>query len=185
MSRRMSRRMSGTPEQRVRELGLAVPDYADPPYGGRYGTVKAFHRTGSLVVLSGITSEDRAGVVLHPGRFGEDLTLDQGREAGRQAALNVLGMMRLAVGSLDAVTGVARVLGFVTATPDFTEHHVVGQAVSEVFLEVFGRDAGLHGRGFVGVTSLSRRNCVELWVSFESRVPNRLVRAARVVVGRR
>jgi hypothetical protein len=160
-----------SPEERAAALQLPIPDYADPPYGGRYGTVKPFHRVGNLVELSGITSEDRAGVVLHPGRFGDDLTLDQGIEAGRQAAANTLGMMRLAVGSLDEVAAMSRFLGFVVATADFTDHHVIGQAVSDVFLEVFGRDAGLSGRGFIGVASLSRRNCIELWVSFEARGP--------------
>jgi hypothetical protein len=158
-----------TPEDRAAALGLVLPDYADPPYGGRYGTVKAFHRTGRLVQLSGITGEDREGRVLHQGALGAELDVEQGREAGRLAAANCLGMMRLAVGSLDNVAGICRVLGFVASTPEFTDHHEIGQAVSDVFLDVLGRDAGLAGRGFVGASSLSRRNCVELWVSFEAR----------------
>jgi hypothetical protein len=157
-----------SPEERARELGLEIPDYADPPYGGRYGTVKGFHRTGRLVMLSGITAEARDGTVFHPGRLGDTLTVEQGYEAARRAAVNTLGLMRLALGSLDEVGAIARVLGFVVATPEFEEHHLVGQAVNDLYIEVFGRERGVSGRAFVGVASLARRNAVELWVTAEA-----------------
>ncbi|MEU1300196.1 RidA family protein [Streptomyces shenzhenensis] len=157
-----------SPESRVRALGLEIPDYADPPYGGRYGTVKAFHRTGRLVMLSGITAEDRQGNVFNPGRLGDSLTVEQGYAAARRAAVNTLGLMRLALGSLDEVGAVATVLGFVVATPEFEEHHLVGQAVNDVYVDVFGRDRGVSGRAFIGASSLARRNAVELWVTIEA-----------------
>jgi len=156
-----------TPESRVRALGLTVPDYADPPYGGRYGTVKPFHRTGNLLMLSGLTPEDRDGNRLHPGRFGDDLTVEQGYAAARMTAVNALGLIRLAVGSLDRVVAIARNLCFLRTTDDFEDLHLVSDGVSQLFVDVFGPAAGTAGRASIGVASLSRRNCFELWTDLE------------------
>lgn len=156
-------------EARVAALGLEIPDYANPPYGERCGKLKAFHRTGDLVMFSGITAESREGEVFQPGILGRELTVEQGRMAARQAALNCLGMIRFALGSLNEVAGVARVLNFVAATPDFADHHLVGDGVTELFLEAFGSEIGLAGRATVGAASLSRRNCIELWLTVEAR----------------
>ncbi|MFI5933960.1 RidA family protein [Actinoplanes sp. NPDC051494] len=159
--------MTETPESRVLALGLSIPDYADPPYGGRYGTVKPFHRVGDLLLLSGLTPEDRAGNRLHPGRFGDDLTVEQGYEAARLTAVNALGLIRLAVGSLDQVAAIGRNLCFLRTTDDFEDLHLVSAGVSELFIDVFGREAGIAGRASIGVSSLSRRNCFELWTELE------------------
>lgn len=159
--------MSDTPESRAAALGLAIPDYADPPYGGRYGTVKPFHRIGNLLLLSGITPEDRAGNRLHPGRFGADLTVEQGREAARMTAVNALGLIRLAVGSLDRVAAIGRNLCFLRTTADFEDLHLVSDGVSQLFIDVFGPRAGVAGRASIGVSALSRQNCFELWTELE------------------
>ena len=158
-----------TPEQRARELELSIPDYSDPPYGGRYGQgLKAFHRSGNLVELSGITPEDRSGTRLHPGRVGADISLEQAREAARLTAIHTLGMIRLAVGSLDNVAGLSRALCFVLSTPEFDRLNEVSNGATEVFLDVFGPTVGAVGRASIGATSLSRSNCFELWLSFEA-----------------
>lgn len=158
-----------TAELRVLELGLAIPNYANPPYGGRFGSVKAFHRIGDHVMLSGATPEDRVGNRLHPGRVGADLSVEQGYEAARMAAVNALGLMRLALGSLDNVAGIGRNLCFVRATDDFTEHHLVSNGATDLFIEVFGREIGIAGRASVGVASLSNDACFELWTELEAR----------------
>lgn len=158
-----------TAENRAQALGLTIPDYSDPPYGGRYGSgLKAFHRTGNLVELSGITPEDRAGTQLHPGLVGTEVTLEQAREAARLTAVHTLGMIRLAVGSLDNVVGLSRALCFIGTTAEFDRLNEVSNAATDVFLEVFGPEVGAVGRASIGVTSLSRRNCFELWLSFEA-----------------
>ncbi|MFJ3671405.1 RidA family protein [Streptomyces sp. NPDC090106] len=155
-------------ETRAARLGLQIPDYRDPPYGGRYGTVKAFHRTGRLLFLSGFTPEDRSGTVLHPGRLGHDLTIEQGREAARAAAVNALGGIRLALGSLDRVTSMVRALCFVVCTADFDEVHQVASGATDLLTDVFGPDAGTGGRATIGVMQLARRNCLELWLTAET-----------------
>lgn len=157
-------------EQRALELGLEVPDYTDPPYGGRYGkSLKAFHRTGDFVELSGITPETRDGMQINPGAVGTEVTLEQAQEAARQAAINSLGLMRLAVGSLDAVAGLSRALCFVLCGPEFDRLNEVSNGATDLFLDVFGPEIGAVGRASIGATSLTRRNSFELWLSFEAR----------------
>ena len=162
--------MTHSAEQRARDLGLAVPDYADPPYGGRYGSaLRAYHRTGDLLELSGITPESRSGELLHPGVVGVDITLEQAQEAARYAAVNALGMIRYALGSLDEVVALSRGLCFVLCPPGFERLNEVSNGASDLLLEVFGPDAGRMGRASIGATALSRSACFELWLSMECR----------------
>jgi hypothetical protein len=162
--------MSHSPEQRAHELGLAIPDYANPPYGGRYGSaLKAFHRTGDLLELSGITPDSRDGVLLHPGVVGADVTVEQAREAARFTAVNALGMIRYALGSLDEVVALSRGLCFVLCPPGFERLNDVSNAASDLFLDVFGPVAGRMGRASIGATALTRTACFELWLSLECR----------------
>lgn len=154
-------------EDRVAELGLQLPDYSDPPYGGRYGTMKAFHRVGNLLEISGMTPEDRAGNRLHPGIVGTDISVEQGYEAARLTAINTLGMIRYALGSLDEVVSLSRALCFVTCEPGFDQLHMVSNGASELFVEVFGPEAGRAARASLGTTSLSGNNSFELILSVE------------------
>ena len=154
-------------EARVRELGLEIPDYANPPYGLRYGPLKPFHRIGNLVELSGLTPENRAGDRLHPGSVGVDITIEQGYEAARLTAIHTLGMIRYAIGSLDNVVSLSRGLCFVLCPPGFELLHEVSAGASDVFIDVFGPVAGAMGRASIGATALSRNNCFELWLSLE------------------
>lgn len=154
-------------EQRAAELGLVIPDYADPPYGRRYGRMKPFHRIGNLLELSGLTPETRDGERLHPGIIGEDVTIEQGYAAARLTAIHTLGMIRYALGSLDNVKSLSRALCFVVAPPGFELLHEVSNGATDLFLEVFGDEAGSVGRASIGATTLSRNNCFELWLSLE------------------
>lgn len=154
-------------ETRVRELGLEIPDYSDPPYGGRFGRMKAFHRIGGLLELSGMCPENRAGDRVHPGVVGVDVTVAEAKSAARYTAINALGMIRYALGSLDEVVSMSRALCFVTCPPGFTQLHEVSNGVNELFLDVFGEQAGSMGRASIGATALSNDNCFELWLSLE------------------
>jgi hypothetical protein len=160
--------MAHSAEARVRELGLEIPDYANPPYGGRYGSsLRAFHRTGNLLELSGITPESRDGVMLYPGSVGVDITLDQAREAAHYTAVNALGMIRYALGSLDEVVALSRGLCFVLCPPGFERLNEVSNAASDLLFDVFGAEVGRMGRASIGATALSRSACFELWLSLE------------------
>lgn len=163
--------MTVSAEQRVREMGLVIPDYANPPYGERYATMKAFHHVGRTLTLSGITPEDRQGNKVHPGRVGQTVTVEEGYAAARYAAINVLGLIRFAVGSLDEVTGFIRTLTFVCVDPDFWDVNLVTNGAADLFVEVFGDAIGRSTSAGIGVTSLSGGNVFEMVTVVETRSP--------------
>ena len=158
-----------TAEQRVAALGLDIPDYANPPYGERYGAMKAFHISGRIVTLSGMTPESRDGVMLHPGRIGADVTVEQGYAAARYAAMSVLGLIRSALGSLDEVSAIVNALCFTVTTPEFADVNLVCNGATDLLIEVFGPEVGRTTSAGIGVMSLSRGNCFEMWTTVEAR----------------
>jgi len=155
-------------EARVRELGLDLPDYsATPYYGQSYGSMKSHHQVGSLLFLSGHVPELAGGGVLHPGRLGAEVTIEQGYEAARLTAINALAGIRYAIGSLDNVRSIVRSLCFVVCLPEFHDVHKVSSGATDLFRDVFGDEAGLGGRATIGVTSLARNHCFEIWLTVE------------------
>jgi enamine deaminase RidA (YjgF/YER057c/UK114 family) len=156
-----------SPERLAIDMGLDIPDFdASGYYGADYGTMKPFHRVGSLLFLSGHVAQVGAEIT-HKGRLGADVTTDQGYLAARRTGLNVLGGIRQAVGSLDRVKGIVRSLNFVVCTPEYEEVHKVSSGLSDLFVEVFGRERGLGGRATIGVMALAGGVCFETWVTVE------------------
>lgn len=136
-----------TPEERLAELGLAVPEVAKP--------VAAYVpavRSGSHVFTSGQLPM-REGSLIRTGKVGGEVTLEQAVECAQQCALNALAAVRAEVGELSAVARVVKVVAFVASTPDFTGQPQVANGVSELLGTVFG-DAGIHARSAVGVAVL-------------------------------
>ncbi|MGN6782894.1 MAG: RidA family protein [Marmoricola sp.] len=136
-----------TPEERLAELGLAVPAVAAP--------VAAYVpavRSGGQVFTSGQLPM-RDGALLQTGKVGGEVTVEEAVECARQCGLNALAAIRAEVGELSAVKRVVKVVAFVASTPDFTGQPQVANGVSELLGEVFG-DAGKHARSAVGVPVL-------------------------------
>ena len=136
-----------TPEERLAELGLAVPEVAKP--------VAAYVpavRSGAHVFTSGQLPM-REGSLIRTGKVGGEVTLEQAVECAQQCALNALAAVRAEVGELSAVARVVKVVAFVASTPDFTGQPQVANGVSELLGTVFG-DAGIHARSAVGVAVL-------------------------------
>jgi enamine deaminase RidA (YjgF/YER057c/UK114 family) len=155
-------------DARVQELGLEIPDYSETPYyGPQYGSMKAHHQVGNVLYLSGHVPEHPDGTILHPGRLGDTVTIEQGYEAARLTAVNCLAGIRFALGSLDRVRSLVRSLNFVVCTPDFTDVHKVSSGATDLFVEVFGEEAGLGGRATIGEMSLARGHCFENWLTVE------------------
>ncbi|HSK26131.1 MAG TPA: RidA family protein [Jiangellales bacterium] len=136
-----------TPEARLEQLGLAVPDVAAP--------VAAYVpavRTGSYVYTSGQLPL-RDGDLIRTGKVGADVTPEEAAECAQQCALNAMAAVRSVVGDLSAVTRVVRVVGFVASAPGVTGQPRVVNGASHLLGEVFG-DAGQHARSAVGVAVL-------------------------------
>jgi enamine deaminase RidA (YjgF/YER057c/UK114 family) len=160
--------VSYKPDQRVLELGLELPDYDKRPYAGTaYGSMKAHHIAGGLLYLSGHVPEDPSGNVVHPGRVGLEVTVEQGYQAARQAGINALAGIRHALGSLNRVAGIVRTQCFVTAAPGFVDVNLVASGTTDLFRDVFGEDVGLGGRVTVGVMSIGHNHCFENLVTVE------------------
>jgi enamine deaminase RidA (YjgF/YER057c/UK114 family) len=138
------------PERRLAALGLELP--ALRPRAGQYeGWVSA----GDLLFLSGQGADGWVG------RLGADLAVEQGRAAARDCALNLLAQARDALGSLDQVAQVVKLVGFVACTPGFTAVPAVVDGASALLVELFG-DRGRHARSAVGVAALPLGFAVEL-----------------------
>ena len=101
------------------------------------------------------------------GKVGVDLDLEGAREAARHAGLNLLATAKHMLGSLDRVRGVIKVLGMVNAVPDFADHPKVMNAFSNLMLEVFGEEIGMHARSAVGMGSLPGQFPVEIEIILE------------------
>jgi len=142
------------PETRLAELGLQLPA-AQP----RLGLFDAVAVAGSFVFVSGhIPFMD--GQVIR-GTLGADIDVAAGQEAARAATLGCLSSLRDALGTLDRVVRVVKVVAFVRATPEFSEQPLVVNGCSALLDEIFGT-TGRHARSAIGVVSLPLGAAVEV-----------------------
>lgn len=153
----MSRRI----DARLAELGITLPEAAAP-----VANYVAYVVSGNLVFVSGQIGME-AGKPMVLGRLGESLTVEQGYQAARQCGFNLITQLKAACGGdLDRVKRVVRLGGFVSCTPDFTDHPKVVNGASDLMVEVFG-DLGRHARAAVGAPSLPLGVAVEVDGVFE------------------
>ncbi len=137
-----------TPEERIEELGIALPEAARP-LAAYVPTV----RSGNMVYVSGQVPLVE-GKVAYTGRLGTNgLSLEDGVQAARRCAINVLAALKAELGELSRVRRIVKISGFVASEPDFTDQPKVINGASELFVEIFG-EAGKHARSAVGMASL-------------------------------
>jgi enamine deaminase RidA (YjgF/YER057c/UK114 family) len=144
-----------TPEERLAELGLAVPEVAKP-----LASYVPAVRSGQHVYTAGQLPL-REGELITTGKVGGEVTEEQALECARQCGLNALAAVRAEIGELSAIKRVVKVVVFVASTPDFTGQPAVANGASDLFGEVF-REAGRHARSAVGVAALPRDAPVEV-----------------------
>ena len=153
--------MSARVAARLKELKLALPD-APAPVANYVPAV----RSGNVLYVSGQIPLE-GGKPQFVGKLGREFGVEQGQQAARLCALNVLAQARAALGGdLDRVVRCVRVGGFVNCTPEFTDQPQVVNGASDVFVAVLG-DAGRHARAAVGCASLPRGVAVEVEAVFE------------------
>jgi enamine deaminase RidA (YjgF/YER057c/UK114 family) len=135
-------------------LGISLPPVATPA-----AAYVPFVRTGNLVFLSGhIAKRDGKPWV---GQLGTDMATADGKAAARAIAIDLLGTLHAAVGDLNKVTRIVKLLGLVNSSGSFTEHHLVINGASELIGEIFGA-AGAHARSAFGVAQIPMGACVEI-----------------------
>jgi enamine deaminase RidA (YjgF/YER057c/UK114 family) len=153
--------MSGGIEARLKELGIDLPDPTAP-----MANYVPFAVAGNLVFIAGQICQWN-GELRHVGKLGGGIGIEEGREAARICALNILTHLRAACGGdLDRVRRCVQLRGFVNCTPDFTDMPRVVNGASDLMVEIFG-DAGRHARAAVGVNSLPAGVSVEVEAVFE------------------
>jgi enamine deaminase RidA (YjgF/YER057c/UK114 family) len=150
-------------EDRLKELGIELPEPSKP--GANY--VPSV-RTGNLIFLTGQLSQWN-GERRFIGKLGRELGVEEGRQAARLCALNLVAQLRAALdGDLDRVVRCVRIAGYVNSVPDFVAQSQVINGASDLFVEVF-EDAGRHTRMAVGVSALPYDVAVEVEGVFEVR----------------
>jgi len=146
-------------EARLSELELSLPGPFPP-----HDPLDAVVIHGGVARTSGQLPRDATGTLVHPGRLGDGLSVEQGAQAAHWCALNALSVLVAALGNLDRVDRVLTVLGFVACAPDFLEQPAVIDGASRLLRDVFG-DAGRHSRSAIGVAALPRGGAVEIEVA--------------------
>ncbi len=150
-------------DERLIELGLELPEPSAP--GANY---VPFVQTGDLVFVTGQLSQWN-GERRFIGKLGREFGVEEGQEAARLCALNVIAQLRVALdGDLDRVVRCVRIAGFVNSMPDFHGHSQVVNGASDTFVAIFG-EAGRHTRMAVGVAALPYDVAVEVEGLFEIR----------------
>lgn len=141
-------------QDKLKELGITLPPVATPA-----AAYVPFVRTGNLVFLSGHTAKKNGKPWV--GQLGKNMTTEEGKVAARSIAIDLMGTLQAAVGDLDKVKRIVKVMSLVNSTADFTEHHLVTNGASELFGQVFG-DKGAHARSAFGVAQIPTGACVEI-----------------------
>jgi enamine deaminase RidA (YjgF/YER057c/UK114 family) len=141
-------------EQKLQSLGFAVPDVPTPA-----ANYIGFVQVGNLLFVGGNIGRIN-GELKYRGKVGEDVTLEQAYEAARNCALNHVAIIKAALGDLDRVERIVKVLGYVNTGPGFTDMPKVVNGESDLLVELWG-DKGRHARAAVGVSSLSQNAPVE------------------------
>ena len=140
--------------KRLEALKISLPE-VEPPAAAFVPVV----RTGNLVFVSGhIARKDGKPWT---GKLGENLLTPQGKEAARGIAIDLLAALHAALGDLNQLTRVVKLLVLVNSAPTFTEQHLVGNGASDLFIEVLG-EKGAHARSAFGVAQLPLGACVEI-----------------------
>ena len=125
-----------------------------------------FLRTGNLLFLSGHIAKDDGKPWV--GQLGGNLTTEQGKKAARSVAIDLMGTLHAAVGDLDQIKRIVKLMVLVNSTPAFTEQHLVANGASELFREVFG-EMGKHVRSAFGVAQVPFGSCMEIELVVELR----------------
>jgi enamine deaminase RidA (YjgF/YER057c/UK114 family) len=139
---------------KLQALNITLPPVAVPA-----AAYVPFVQTGNLVFLSGHIAKQDGKVWV--GQLGKTMQTADGALAARAVAIDLLGTLNAAVGDLNKVKRIVKVMSLVNSSPDYTEHHLVTNGCSELIGQVFG-DTGAHARSAFGVAQLPLGACVEI-----------------------
>jgi enamine deaminase RidA (YjgF/YER057c/UK114 family) len=144
---------------KLTELKIALPQVTPPA-----AAYIPFVRTGNMVFIAGhIAKRDGKPWA---GQLGKEITVEQGKEAARGVAIDLMGTLQAAVGDLNKVRRIVKLMVLVNSAPSFTEQHLVANGASELIAQVFGEN-GKHARSSFGVAQIPFGSCVEIDLTAE------------------
>ena len=139
---------------KLNELNISLPPVAIPA-----AAYLPFVQTGNLVFLSGHIAKKEGKPWV--GQLGKNMSTEDGKAAARAIAIDLMGTLHAAVGDLNRIKRIVKLMSLVNSTGDFTEQHLVTNGASELIGEIFG-DKGAHARSAFGVAQIPMGACVEI-----------------------
>lgn len=140
--------------KKLSDLNITLPELTPP-----VAAFVPYRRTGNLIFLSGHIAKIDGNPWV--GQLGVDVTTAQGKKAARALAIDLLGTLNAAVGDLNQIKRIVKLMVLVNSAPTFTEQHLVANGASELLAEVFD-EKGMHARSAFGVTQVPFGSCVEI-----------------------
>ncbi len=140
--------------KKLGDLNITLPELTPP-----VAAFVPYLRTGNLIFLSGHIAKIDGNPWV--GQLGVDVTTAQGKKAARALAIDLLGTLNAAVGDLNQIKRIVKLMVLVNSAPTFTEQHLVANGASELLAEVFD-EKGMHARSAFGVTQVPFGSCVEI-----------------------
>jgi enamine deaminase RidA (YjgF/YER057c/UK114 family) len=141
--------------KRIESLNITLPPLAAP-----VAAFVPYVQTGNLLYLSGHIA--KTGGKPWSGKLGRELTTEQGKSAARSVAIDLVGTLHGALGDLEKVQRIVKLMVLVNSDPSFTEQHLVANGASELLAEIFIGDKGQHARAAFGVSQIPFGSCVEI-----------------------
>ncbi|NMB12261.1 MAG: RidA family protein [Firmicutes bacterium] len=143
-------------EQKLIDMGYQLPK---PRVGSKIVPAKV---VGNLVFVSGHGCSDEDGNLKYRGRVGTDVSLEEAYEAAKLCAINALGGLKAVIGNLERVDEIVKVLGFVNSDEDFHRQPEVMHGFTDLLVELFGPEKGIHARSAIGTSNLPKNQPVEV-----------------------
>ena len=147
--------------ERIAQLGITLPEVTPP-----VAVFVPFVRSGNQIFVSGHIAKENGKPWV--GQLGLNITTELGIKAARAAAIDILAALSLAVGDLNKIQRIVKLMCLVNSAPTYTEQHLVANGASELLAQVFG-ESGAHARTAIGVAQLPLGSCVEIELIAEAR----------------
>ena len=142
-------------DKKLQDIGIIIPDVPKPA-----ASYIPAVQTGNLVYTAGQASK-KDGILVYKGKLGKDLTVEEGYEAAKISIINCLAVLKDHLGSLDRITRVVKLLGFVASTPEFDQQPYVINGASDLLIKIFAKK-GKHARSAIGTNVLPFGTPVEI-----------------------
>ena len=146
-------------DERLARMGIVLPEVLPPVARAYAPAFEPFVRSGNLIHISGRLAKNGEDIL--SGKIGPDLTQEEGREAARNVAIELLSVLKHAAGGLDRVSRIVKLFAMVNGAPGFDQPHKIADGASELLVQVLG-EPGRHARSAMVAAELPFGSCLEI-----------------------